>query len=462
MRFDSFTFLFFLAIVMSCWYLFTNQVLKKGFLLVASCVFYSFWDLRFLPLIFGLGSIDYFLSKLIVKTKFKCFFLWSSVFINIAGLFWFKYSKWVAETFFDINHQYFQQSIYQGDTPLALSFTVFISLSYVIDVYRDPRACAKSYLDYMILIMYFPHLNSGPIVRATEFLPQIEKKIQFNYRNILEGLFITCTGLFSKVALTDTMVAPIVDAYYNSLFNAGYVDALIGLTAFSWQILFDFLAYSICALGVSKTLGIALPHNFNYPYMSSTIQEFWHNWHMSLSRWLRDYLYIPLGGSRQGTTRTYFNLFITMTLGGLWHGANIKFIIWGAFHGLLLSVERALFSIKNEEKWPVRICKIIFTFSTVTILWSFFRAPDFSSACRAIVNLFNFEHRSLLFSRYEVTVFVLLSLLIILISKYLKKNGFENLISKTSDFKLGIGCGLIMCLVLLCPRSGFSFIYFQF
>lgn len=382
MSFVSIEFLFLLLILLGLLVVLKQPALRKLALLSASCIFYAWWDWRFLGLLATITILDYYVSQFLVKTdeaKKRKALLWLSITINLGFLAFFKYFNFFIDTL----------DVFTGSLgwrvgtlniilPIGISFYTFETLSYVIDVYKGITKPAKSLLDYAIFITFFPRLVAGPIMRATEFLPQLERGIQLDFNRLVEGAQLFLRGMLKKLVIADNL-AMAVDHIYKSPSIFSSPTVWLAVCAYSVQILYDFWGYTDMARGIGKMLGIELPMNFNLPYTAQSITEFWERWHISLSTWLRDYLYIPLGGNRKGKVRTYTNMMVTMLLGGLWHGASWNFIVWGGLHGTYLVLERLLVGAKPSptpwtsfKSWG----KAFLVFILVTITWVPFRSPD--------------------------------------------------------------------------------------
>lgn len=374
----------FLSILFLLWVV-KNPTGRKLILLTASCIFYAYWDWRFLGLLGFVTVMDYFISKNLVDAgnqKVKKSLLILSVVINLGLLGFFKYFNFFV-TSLDALLAPLHLNLRTLDIilPIGISFYTFETLSYVIDVYRGTAQPAQSILDYAVFITFFPRLVSGPIMRASQFLPQLERGIVLNLDNIVTGAQLFLRGLLKKVVVADNL-AVMVDQIYAapSVFSSPTVWLAIG--AYSIQIFCDFSGYTDMAMGLGKMLGFSLPQNFNLPYTAQSITEFWNRWHISLSTWLRDYLYIPLGGNRKGTIRTYINLMITMLLGGLWHGASWNFVLWGGLQGAYLALERIVLGQKPKSAlWtsPAAWVRASLTFLIVTVSFVPFRSPSWAT-----------------------------------------------------------------------------------
>lgn len=328
------------------------------------------------------GVTDYNLAKLLhneTQQAYRKFYLVLSVVLNLCFLGYFKYTNFLIENYngiFDGNIPFHKIIL-----PVGISFYTFQSMSYIIDIYRRELQPTKNILDYMFFVSFFPQLVAGPIVRASEFLPQIYKKITLTRDEVNYALFLIIGGLIKKTVISDYISINFVDRVFDAPKLYSPFENLMASYGYTIQIYCDFSGYSDMAIGIAMLMGFRLSDNFRTPYKSTSVTEFWRRWHISLSTWLRDYLYISLGGNRKGKFRTYLNLFLTMLLGGLWHGASWKFVIWGVLHGLALVVERLF---KGVISWPKNIAshgiKLFLTFHFVVFCWIFFRAKDFATA----------------------------------------------------------------------------------
>ena len=341
-------------------------------LLLSSFCFYGYWDIRFLPLLLGSIIINYLIGRRLTKeTKLKKSLLGIGIILNFLPLAYFKYSGFILENL----NQIFDggMSISQTVLPLAISFFTFQQIAYLVDAAKG-ESSEPELLNYALFVSFFPQLIAGPIVHHKEMMPQFKKNVQLSSFHA-KGIFLFVLGLSKKVLLADSF-APIVHAVFESA-NPASSEIWIGSLSYSLQLYFDFSGYTDMAWGAAFLFGIQLPQNFNSPYKASSIREFWRRWHMTLSRFLRDYLYIPLGGNRRGYPRELLNLLITFLLGGLWHGAAWTFVIWGAIHGASLIVERIW--IRYFKALPSPISYVL-TLAVVFIGWIFFRAKSFDQA----------------------------------------------------------------------------------
>jgi len=380
MLFTTLNFVVFLAIVLSLFYLLPRPA-RRYLLLASSLFFYMAWNAKFVVLILGLITIDYFAALWIIHKRghARRMALLVSLCANVGLLGWFKYANFFRETFLHVLHPGMAVQPLDIILPLGISFHTFQSISYVIDVYRGEQPAITSYLDYALFVAFFPQLVAGPIVRAKEFFVDY-----FNWRaptgeEWQRGVAMILTGFVKKLICADQF-ASVADRYYsNPQALPGLLPAWSGTIAFGLQIFFDFSGYTDIAIGVALLFGFHFPENFRRPYLAASVTEFWRRWHMTLSGWLRDYIYISAGGNRRGKVRTWANLMLTMLLGGLWHGASWNFIVWGGFHGAMLSIERAIWG-KGERRGVVRIPLAIATFLIVNVGWAFFRAKTLTAA----------------------------------------------------------------------------------
>ncbi|MFH1679437.1 MAG: MBOAT family protein [Candidatus Eisenbacteria bacterium] len=345
MLFNSAVFGLFIALVIPLYWAIRRSQSRKWLLLVASYVFYANWNYRYLPLLALSTVVDYAAGSRLALApvgKRRRAWLLASLITNLGILGLFKYGNFLVGSLGPLWEALHVTPFHLPDNiPVGISFYTFQTMSYTIDVYRGRTERCKSPLDFALYVSFFAQLVAGPIVRSTDFLPQIERMRDIRLANLSGGARRFLLGLFKKVVIADN-----VGLFVGSVFgNPGEHTALTlwaGAWGFALQVYCDFSAYSDMAIDIGRTFGIRIPENFQAPYLARSISEFWQRWHISLSTWLRDYLYIPLGGSRRGTARTYYNLMLTMLLGGLWHGASWNFVIWGGFHGVLLALERFL------------------------------------------------------------------------------------------------------------------------
>jgi len=396
MVFNSVVFLVFLAVVLVLYYQIKHRS-QNLMLVLASYLFYGWWDWRFLGLLLFTTFFDYWCALRLEaepNPTRKKWFLAFSMITNLSAIGFFKYYNFFAGSFERVLSTFGMKAdlpTLHILLPVGISFYTFLSMSYTIDVYRGHLKAARNPLDFMLYVSFFPHLVAGPIVQAKDLLPQCRNPRVFNQDQIINGIWLCLLGYFKKVVIADRL-SPFVDWGF-STGQAPFSDGTswLVLYAFAFQIYGDFSGYSDIARGLAKLMGFEFMHNFKAPYLTRNPAEFWQHWHISLSRWLRDYLYIPLGGNRQGTLCTIRNLMITMILGGLWHGAGLAFLAWGLFHGILLvvhrtwnSLQRALFApaipTSLPDHSPTRLlrCKhalwVVLFFHITCVGWLLFRA----------------------------------------------------------------------------------------
>jgi alginate O-acetyltransferase complex protein AlgI len=393
MNFASVEFAVLFVVIMALLLIVRAPVWRKAIILSASCVFYAWWDWRFLTLLAIVTIVDYYISKALARStddNMRKNLLIVSIALNLGILGVFKYFNFFIDNinilFEPLGWKLINLSII---LPVGISFYTFETLSYVIDVYRREAEPARSLLDYAVFITFFPRLVAGPIMRARQFLPQLERGVVLSVPNLIAGAQLFAQGLIKKLIVADRLSAG-VDQVFAAPHLFSSASVWTAVAAYSIQIYFDFSGYSDMALGIGRTLGFELPQNFNLPYVAQSVTEFWRRWHISLSTWLRDYLYIPLGGNRKGGARTYINLMITMLLGGLWHGASWNFVIWGGLHGIYLAFERAVIKGQTQFPWTnwrawLRALAIFFL---VSVTWVFFRSPSMAVTIIILQKLF--------------------------------------------------------------------------
>lgn len=367
---------------------------QNWFLLAFSYFFYGWWDWRFLGLIALSTVVDYFCALGIhgaTGARRRKTLLALSLLLNFGFLGFFKYCDFFATSLHDALGAL---GIHTSVTtlrillPPGISFYTFQAVAYMVDVYRGQLQPTRSLRDYALFISFFPHLIAGPIQRPDHLLPQVRQSRALDWSRMTDGALLIASGLFRKCVIADSAAILANAAFSGALAPDNGTATLIGMYAFAWQIYGDFSGYSNIARGSAQLLGFHFMVNFRQPYLAESLQAFWRRWHVSLSTWLRDYLYIPLGGSRRGEARTYLNLMTTMVLGGLWHGANWTFVVWGWIHGLGLAIER---KIGAGQRGPAslagRAIRILVTFHIVCLAWLFFRAPDLGAAYKALASL---------------------------------------------------------------------------
>ncbi|WP_108425134.1 MBOAT family O-acyltransferase [Flagellimonas amoyensis] len=403
MLFNSLDFAIFFPIVFVLYWLLSSNLRWRNFLLLASSyVFYGWWDWRFLFLIVISSLVDFIIGQQIHKTgekRKKRNYLWISLFVNLGFLIYFKYANFFIETFVDSFRLFGKEieiSTLNIILPVGISFYTFQTLSYTIDVYRGQLKPTKDPLAFFTFVAFFPQLVAGPIERASHLLPQFYKTYKFNYDQVKSGLLLMAFGLFKKMVIADR-AALYVNEVYNNPGDYEGIQTIIATILFAFQIYCDFSGYSDIAIGAARTMGFDLMKNFDSPYLSKSITEFWRRWHISLSTWFRDYVYIPLGGSRKGQYRTYLNLFIVFVVSGLWHGAAITFVLWGVIHGAVIVLEKATKGLRHKAynflglgsgTFSNKLFFTLITFAIVDFAWIFFRANTFADSRTIIKGFF--------------------------------------------------------------------------
>jgi alginate O-acetyltransferase complex protein AlgI len=474
MLFCSRQFLFFFLAVFTLYWLLPWQRLRIALLLFASYTFYACWSQWLALLIAGSTVVDYLVARGMDASPsalVRRLLLAVSLVLNLGVLIYFKYANFFLDSLGHALHAAGLDSSLPTLSvllPIGISFYTFEAINYTVDVYRRRIAAERNLANFMLFILFFPHLVAGPIVRARDFLPQIRRRKRWSWPRMQLGVQFFLLGLVKKLAIADRMAL-----YADPVFTQPELyrtSALwIAVLAYALQIYGDFSGYSDMAVGCAHMLGYKLARNFDMPYLACSIAEFWHRWHISLSMWLRDYLFIPLGGSRGGPWQTCRNLMLTMTLGGLWHGASWTFVVWGAFHGLLL-VGHRLFRVWRRGRPGLEraldgpagtvACGAL-TFLCVALLWVFFRAPTFAGAIDVLTGLF--VPRSGLSCPFNDTSLWVTALLMLACHVLVRRGWWKQLLQRLPEPALGFGYAAALVLaLLLTPEIGKTFIYFQF
>lgn len=479
MVFNSYQYFIFLPIVFILyWVYFKNSIKQQNFvLLISSYIFYSWWSWKFLLLLILSTLLDYIYGHLVAgsnKNIAKLFLILSLV-NNLGILFVFKYYNFFAnELIYLLQKMQIHANIktFELVLPIGISFFTFHGMSYIIDIYTNKQKPLKNIVDYSLFVSFFPLLVAGPIERANHFIPQIQNSRKFNYINSVHGCRLILWGMIKKVLIADNL-AIIVDSVFSNYKNENSLTLIVGAIYFSFQIYCDFSGYSDIAIGTAKLFGFELLSNFKFPYFSRNLSEFWRRWHISLSSWFRDYLYIPLGGSKFGSFINMRNIFIIFILSGFWHGANWKYIVWGSIHSfayvILLLIKNIkffeLFSVKNRFPFLIKLVQVCITFMFVTFAWIFFRANNISHAIgyikRMFLNMFHDPSEILHWSNTYLAFPLILFLLIgdwkfrlnereisFVKSKYLRRFFYFIMI--------------IFCYLSVMSNQNTNFIYFQF
>ena len=473
MLFNSLTFVVFFVVVVTLYWSISGWNARKNLLVVASYIFYGAWNPPFAALLFTTTAMDFWLGRQIDKSRGKRShraWLVASVCMNLSMLGFFKYGNFLLENF-----QWLLSRIgiiYQPPhldilLPVGISFYTFHSLSYTLDIYRGVLQPTKSLRDFVLAVSFFPQLVAGPIVRAGDFLPQLVHPPRLKTNQFLWGLMLMTLGLFEKTVLADTLLSGPADRVFGYAGPLIALDSWAGVLAFAGQIFFDFAGYSITAIGAALTLGFHLKDNFRFPYAAIGFSDFWRRWHISLSTFLRDYLYIPLGGNQVQPVRAAANLVIVMFLGGLWHGAAWTFVVWGLLHGSYLVIERVLRIFFEEKPWagtlPVRVLAGFATYGAVCIAWVFFRATNFTVASRMLTGMFGgHPHGYAILATRELLQIGAVTLGVIGLHWTMRDNTFETAVMRLPAWAITAIGAFMACAIIFTQATSNAFIYFQF
>jgi alginate O-acetyltransferase complex protein AlgI len=471
MLFSSTLFLiYFLPLFFTVYFLLPEKN-KNYFIVLASILFYAWGAPEFLFILLGTIIFNFSIAHLLINLRENTFqkqLLIFAVIVNLSFLLYFKYAN-----FFVDNVNTLLTAIGVGPMsllhialPIGISFFTFHQLSFIIDVYRGVKPPMKKISDYALYILIFPQLIAGPIIRYNEIADQIEgRNKKFNVDEVLHGFLRFAIGLAKKVLIANILGKEADRIFALPVENLDFVLSWMGALTYTFQIYFDFSGYSDMALGLAKMMGFTFPENFNHPYIAQSITDFWRRWHISLSRWMRDYLYIPLGGNKVSEARLYFNLWVVFLISGFWHGAEWTFILWGAYHGFFLAIER-LFLLKMTSKIGAFL-RVLFTFFVVVIGWVLFRAKDVSQAGSFLSKMFSFSIGESSFSTHLIYIFILAIILSFLPLLRKKTPDVLNVIPELSVKKTTLSVLVILLLLILCvgeiTSSDFNpFIYFKF
>ena len=473
MLFPTVEFAAFFALIFGLsWSVAAWPTLRKWVLVVASFFFYGWWDFRFVALLFNCTVVNYMFGIWIDRAaseRLRKAILITAVTANLGVLAYFKYTGFFLATLSDVLAQFGLVGaikVFEVVLPVGVSFYTFQGISYVVDIYRREMRAIDSPLDLLLFKSFFPQLVAGPIVRASEFVPQLSSEHTPTELRGTRALILIGVGLMKKVILASYLSTDLVSPVFSSPRDYGTIDMVLATYGYAIQIYCDFSAYTDMAIGFALLLGYEFPTNFNQPYRAESLQDFWRRWHISLSTFLRDYLYIPLGGSKHGTLKTYRNLMITMVLGGLWHGAAWNFVIWGVLHGAGLAVERFAGELlrrgqKPRPKYRANPLKIIMTFHFVCLTWIFFNAESFSSAIDFLASFGNTEPAAKM-----LTPLTLILLSVGMLTQFVPGNWLDSLEMKLQRVPLPIqATGLAAVVVMVTafsPGALAPFIYFKF
>jgi alginate O-acetyltransferase complex protein AlgI len=471
--FNSLAFVVFFAIVLGIHNLPFSWRTKKINLLLASYIFYAAWNPPFILLLWLATLVDWFAARFIFTANsrsHKRMLLALSLVVNLGVLGVFKYGSFLLKNWQALLGTMgieYQPPAWNIVLPVGISFYTFQSMSYALDVYFGRAKPIRSFLDYALFVTLFVHLVAGPILRIRSMAPQFAEPRRATRDALMWGLLLMTLGMFEKVVVADGALAPTANAVFGFPGPLNPLDAWLGTFAFSGQILCDFAGYSTIAIGAALCLGFSLPDNFKSPYAAIGFTDFWRRWHIALSTWLRDYLYIPLGGNRRGPGRTYLNLMVTMLLGGLWHGANWTFLAWGALHGAFLAGERWIQQRTGGRRlprnWLITLVLILLTWLLVSLAWVLFRSQSFLSALLVFFGLFGVFPQAprLLPTIYlietAVTIFAILG-----IQWFMRERTLESVVSRTPWWVVSTAWAAMLFAVIVTQGTGTAFIYFQF
>lgn len=488
MIFNSMQFIVFFLIVVGSYYIVPHRF-RWGLLLIASYIFYMAWKPSYIVLILLCTVVNYIAAIEIEKNKEKSirkFWLVLSLLISLGVLFVYKYLPFINETLMGVfTYLGLDYPVQTFDIflPMGISFYTFQSLSYTIDVYRGDTRAERNFFYLSLYVTFFPQLVAGPIERSDRLLPQFRKKVDFDIDRIVAGTKIMILGFFKKIVIADRL-AVAVNAVYNSPESFSGIYYVIATLLFAFQIYCDFSGYSQIAIGSAKVLGIELMQNFDRPYLSKSVQEFWRRWHISLSTWFRDYVYIPLGGSRVARSRYYMNIMATFLLSGLWHGASWNFVIWGGLHGLYQVIghmtsktrEKIKAALKIDGTFLLKVFQVAFIFTLTSFAWIFFRANTFSDSIYIINNLFSdisewgsisylygvFNSMGLSF--FELLLGIISIGLLVILELLARKRPIYDTISRYNFLVEGTFYMILLIIIMTMGVyfDGNQFIYFQF
>jgi alginate O-acetyltransferase complex protein AlgI len=473
MLFNSLTFVVFFAVVLALYWSMRSWNGRKNLLLVASYIFYGAWNPPFAALLFSTTALDFYLGKKMGRVHTPAerrVWLWISVAVNLSMLGFFKYGNFLLENFtWVLARSGIQYKPPHLDVflPIGISFYTFHSLSYTLDIYRGVMRPTRSLRDFTQAVSFFPQLVAGPIVRAGDFLPQLDAPPRPEKGRFLWGLFLMTLGLFEKVVLADTMLSGAADRVFDYKGPLMALDSWTGVTAFAGQIFCDFAGYSTCAIGAALCLGFHLKDNFRFPYAAVGFSDFWRRWHISLSTFLRDYLYIPLGGNRRGAARSMVNLIIVMFIGGLWHGAAWTFVVWGLLHGSYLAIERLLKAAVRRPAWLETFAGKLFvgaiTYVAVLVAWVYFRASSFETAGRMIGGMFGAHARpDAILSTREILQVAIVTIGLLIAHWSMRDTSIEAVVDRIPRGAVAAVWFLMAGAIILNQGNSNAFIYFQF
>jgi alginate O-acetyltransferase complex protein AlgI len=474
MLFCSQKFLLFFAVVFAVYWTLPWHRARVALLLVASFWFYASWNRWLALLVAGSAALDYAVGLGLEASRRPAHrrgLLAASLAVNLGVLFTFKYANFFLESLAQLLRTLGAEAslpVLRVLLPVGISFYTFEAINYTVDVYRRRVTAERNLMHFLVFILFFPHLVAGPIVRARDFLPQLRRPKRWDWLRLQLGVQLFLMGLFKKLAIADRM-AQFADPVFAEPGTFGSAPLWIATVAYALQIYGDFSGYTDMALGCAHMFGYKLAPNFRMPYLSANVSEFWRRWHISLSSWLRDYVFIPLGGSRGSSLRTAINLMVTMTVGGLWHGASWTFVVWGALHGALLVVHRGFRALCRRhvplddllQTAPATAVRVTLTFLAVSLAWVIFRASSFSTALIMLRGLF--VVRTGRGAPCPVEGFWLLVALVVLAHLMAQRGLAVRTLRRLPAPILGCGYALVLALALiLAPDATRPFVYFQF
>jgi D-alanyl-lipoteichoic acid acyltransferase DltB (MBOAT superfamily) len=470
--FNSLTFLLFFGVVLGLYHLPMRWTAKKCLLIAASYLFYGAWNPPFVLLLLWSTVLDWFVAKWLYRVErrgARRAVLTLSLIVNLGLLGFFKYGSFLLEQFVALTRAFgidYQPAAPDIVLPVGISFYTFQTLTYTIDVYRKRMKPWGSFLDFALYVTFFPQLVAGPIVRATEFLPQCVEPRRATMSQFSWGVTLLCLGLVEKVILADGILTPVADAVYASPGEAGVLSGWLGAMAFSGQIFFDFAGYSNCAIGAALCMGFILPENFRFPYAALGFADYWRRWHISLSTWLRDYLYVSLGGGAKGPRRGEWNLALTMLLGGLWHGAAWTFVVWGGLHGICLVIERWIQLWWGRRRLPggdaSRFAIAIGTWLMMCFGFVFFRSPDFGSAFTLLTAMLGGGPGTLSLAAQDVALASGVTGGMLGTHWLMRDTTVEAVAKQVPWWGRSCALSLLLIALVLAPGDNRAFIYFQF
>ena len=473
MVFNSLTFVVFFMIVLLLHNLPLPWSIKKLNLLIASYLFYAAWNPPFILLLWASTVVDWLVARQIYRQKTQSrrkAWLIVSLTVNLGFLGFFKYWHFALEnwqalmTALGVHYQPPEWNIL---LPVGISFYTFHSLSYTLDIYWRRVEPIPKLFDFALFVSFFTQLVAGPILRTADLVPQFMRPRTATINQLCWGLALMTLGLFEKVVLADGVFAPVADTVFGVPDPVGALDAYLGTLAFAGQIFCDFAGYSTIAVGAALCLGFNIPNNFHSPYAAIGFSDFWRRWHISLSTWLRDYLYIPLGGNRKGETRTYVNLMTTMLLGGLWHGASWTFVVWGGLHGAYLAGERRLKQLSVRwailNSWAFRLLLAFMTFALINVAWVLFRAKTFHGAMAILAAMVGLHaHATAILPTVKILETVVCLVGLLSAQWYMRDKRLEDVVTLASPRLITTAWVCMAFLIIITQGNGDAFIYFQF